>query len=377
MLFSIILSLLAAVPSTQGSKGHNALSPYGMGKAFNAHARRENSHRHNMKLVTRQASPPITTDPDCALYDGYFYTTPLNYTWQLQCSNSYSGTVVAQTTDTTDLGSCITECANYNRDNAPGACVAVTFSGSYSGSDTVCTQYSSVDEVYLASEEGGVVNSALLILGPGGEIFATPQADPTFPGAPTQPSDVDPLPSQTTTSIEITPTSTLFLTTSLPSVVTLYAAFTTTTTSTSTILVTSCLLGQPCQPNTTPTSSSSSPTSTTSTSSLSVSDGGSGSITLSTTTTSMQLVPESTTSGAITLDAEQTTFTTIVPFTEYRIQTIEICAATPTPCSQSLSTATSVMYLTEISCSPGACIGVVPTTGYLVDAIATGTCIII
>jgi hypothetical protein len=42
-----------------------------------------------------------------------------------------------------------------------------------------------------------------------------------------------------------------------------------------------------------------------------------------------------------------------------------------------LSTATNVMYKTEISCSPGACIGVVPTTGYLVDAIAAATCIIV
>jgi hypothetical protein len=105
--------------------------------------------------MSRQASPPITNDPDCTLYDGYFYTTPQNYTWQLQCSNSYDGTILGKTTDTTDLGSCVAECINYNRANAPGACIAVTFSGSYSLADTVCTQYSSVAQTYLASEDGG------------------------------------------------------------------------------------------------------------------------------------------------------------------------------------------------------------------------------
>ncbi|ETI28518.1 hypothetical protein G647_00968 [Cladophialophora carrionii CBS 160.54] len=374
MLFSILLSLLAEVPATHatlGSKGYDILSPHGLGKAFDAH------------LVTRQSSPPITTDPDCALYDGYFYTTPRNYTWQLQCSNSYGGTVLAQTTDTIDLGSCITECVNYNRDTTPGVCVAVTFSSSYSGSDTVCTQYSSVDEVYLASEEGGFVNSALLILGPDGEIFATPQPEPTFTGAPTQPPDIDPVPSRTT-SIEITTTSTLFITTNPSAVVTSYIASTTTTTSTSTIFITSCLPDQSCQPDATPNSPSSEPSTpggigsgTTSTPSISISDGGSRPITSMTSTTNVGLVSRSTTSGAITLDAGQRTFTKVVPFTEYRIQIIEICAATPTPCPQSLSTATNVMYKTEISCSPGACMNVVPTTGYLVDAIAGATCVVV
>lgn len=109
----------------------------------------------SLKLVARQSPPPITTDPDCNLYDGYFYVTPRNYTWQLQCANSYGGNMIVQTTDTTDLGSCISECVNYNRANTPGACVAVTFSGSFSTADTACTQFSSVTDVFLASEEGG------------------------------------------------------------------------------------------------------------------------------------------------------------------------------------------------------------------------------
>ena len=106
-------------------------------------------------LISRQSSPPITTDPDCTIYDGYFYNTPHNYTWQLQCSSSYDGTIVGRTTDTADLSSCITECVNYNRAHTPGACTAVTYSGSYSGVDSICTQYSTIDQTYIASEEGG------------------------------------------------------------------------------------------------------------------------------------------------------------------------------------------------------------------------------
>ncbi|KIW35486.1 uncharacterized protein PV07_02182 [Cladophialophora immunda] len=153
-------------------------------------------------LLSRQSSPPLTTDPDCTLYDGYFYVTARNYTWQLQCSNTYDGVILAQTTDTTDLGSCIEECVNYNRQNGAGACLAVTFNGAYATADTVCTQFSEVTSVGIASEEGGVENSALLILGPDGEIFATPEPEPSFSGEPTQPPTVDPVPTSTTANRE-------------------------------------------------------------------------------------------------------------------------------------------------------------------------------
>jgi hypothetical protein len=81
-----------------------------------------------------------------------------------------------------------------------------------------------------------------------------------------------------------------------------------------------------------------------------------------------------TTSRGNIVDAVQMTFTTIVPFTEYQVQIIELCAATPTPCSQLFSTATNVVYKTEISCSPSACMTVAPTAAYLVDAILAATC---
>ncbi|EXJ70615.1 uncharacterized protein A1O5_06686, partial [Cladophialophora psammophila CBS 110553] len=327
----------------------------------------------------RQSSPPLTTDPDCTVYDGYFYVTPRNYTWQLQCSNTYDGVILAQTTDTTDLGSCIEECVNYNRLNTPGACLAVTFNGAYATADTVCTQFSDVTSVGIASEEGGFENSALLILGPNGEIFATPQPEPSFSGAPSQPPTADPVPTSTTITSPATTTSTILLTSNSPTASTSYAIFTTTTTSYSTVVVTSCPAGSgSCQQSTTPTpfpatngagTSASSPQ-TTNPSSIIITDGGSRPVTSMTTTSS------SSASGAFTFDAGQTTFTAIVLFTEYRLQIIEVCAATPTPCSQSTSTATSVELRTQISCSPGPCIGVAPATGFLVDALATGTCLV-
>ncbi|KIW77836.1 hypothetical protein Z517_07669 [Fonsecaea pedrosoi CBS 271.37] len=114
------------------------------------------------QLGSRQSSPPLTTDPDCTLYDGYFYVTARNYTWQLQCSNTYDGVILAQTTDTTDLGSCIQECVNYNRQNTPGACLAVTFNGAFATADTVCTQFSDVISVGIASEEGARTRPIIL-----------------------------------------------------------------------------------------------------------------------------------------------------------------------------------------------------------------------
>ncbi|KIW90339.1 uncharacterized protein Z519_08983 [Cladophialophora bantiana CBS 173.52] len=383
MLPTILFCLLVEVPATYavaGSSRHHGLAPHGLGRLFHAPARRHIAHADIVKLVSRQSSPPFTTDPDCTLYDGYFYVTPRNYTWQLQCSNTYDGVILAQTTDITDLVSCIEECVNYNRLNTPGACLAVTFNGAYATADTVCTQFSDVTSVGIASEEGGFENSALLILGPNSEIFATPQPEPSFSGAPSQPPTADPVPpSTTTTSAATTTTSTLLLTSNSQTVSTSYAIFTTTTTSYSTVLVTSCPAGSAsCQqsttlipfPSTDGPGTSASSLQTTNASFINITDGGSRPATSRTTTLS------SNASGAFTFDAGQTTFTTIIPFTEYRLQIIEVCTATPTPCSQSTSTTTRVGLRTQISCSPGPCIGVAPATGFMVDALATGACIV-
>ncbi|KIX07524.1 uncharacterized protein Z518_02177 [Rhinocladiella mackenziei CBS 650.93] len=48
-----------------------------------------------------------------------------------------------------------------------------------------------------------VPDSALLIRGSNGQMFAALQSDPTFSGTPTQPPSVDPLPRSTTTSGEL------------------------------------------------------------------------------------------------------------------------------------------------------------------------------
>ncbi|OQV02887.1 hypothetical protein CLAIMM_08006 [Cladophialophora immunda] len=321
MLSTIFLSFLVVAPAIHagdGARRHDGLPAHGLGRLLHAPAKRDHAQGTAVKLLSRQSSPPLTTDPDCTLYDGYFYVTARNYTWQLQCSNTYDGVILAQTTDTTDLGSCIEECVNYNRQNGAGACLAVTFNGAYATADTVCTQFSEVTSVGIASEEGGVENSALLILGPDGEIFATPEPEPSFSGEPTQPPTVDPVPTSTTASSGvITTTSTLLLTSNSQTVSTSYVIFTTTTTSTE---------HDPF-----------------------ILDNGPGYICEQ---PSNYKRTTSSTSGAFTFDAGQTTLTTVVPFTQYRLQIIEVCAATPTPCSQSTSTATSTVgHLVAISLS--------------------------
>ncbi|KIX97037.1 uncharacterized protein Z520_07151 [Fonsecaea multimorphosa CBS 102226] len=388
MLSAVFFSFLLIAPAAHAvaaASRREGLAPHGLGGLLHAPGRRDYPHRNtekvgkslhtlalaltdSQKLVSRQSSAPITTDPDCTLYDGYFYLTPQNYTWQLQCANTYDGAIIAQTTDTTDLGSCIEECINYNRQNTPGACLAVTFNGAYDTADTVCTQFGEVDSVGIASEEGA----------------HQPEPEPSFSGEPTQGPTVVPVPTSTTTTLAVittasaatTTTSTLALTSNSPTVSTSYAVFTTTTTSTGTVFVTSCVEGSAlCQYSSTSSStgglgSSTSTPQTTSVTSINISDGGSR------PATSMAPVTTTSTAGAFTFDAGQTTLTNILPFTEYRLQIIEVCAATPTTCSESTSTATSIGLITQISCSPGPCIGVAPATGFLVEALATGTCIV-
>ena len=71
----------------------------------------------------------------------------------------------------------------------------------------------------------------------------------------------------------------------------------------------------------------------------------------------------------------QTTFTTVVPFTEYIVDGIDICPSTPGPCTEEFYTSTVAGYRTELSCTPGACIGAMIATGSMAD-FAAATCIV-
>lgn len=110
-----------------------------------------------LALLTLPVAPkrhaPITTVPQCDLYDGYFYVTPQNYTWQLQCTTNYEGNIVSEG-DTADFGQCISTCAAYNQATLPGACLAVTFNGPNNGAVGMCTLWSDIFNVLLAYEEG-------------------------------------------------------------------------------------------------------------------------------------------------------------------------------------------------------------------------------
>jgi hypothetical protein len=108
---------------------------------------------HLDQLFPRQ-SPPITTVAECDEYDGYFYLTPQNYTWQLQCTTNYYGDIVSQAT-TANFSDCIGTCVEYNEATSPGSCLAITFNGADDAAVGLCTQYSDVTTVYLADEEGG------------------------------------------------------------------------------------------------------------------------------------------------------------------------------------------------------------------------------
>ncbi|KAJ4632728.1 hypothetical protein HRR86_001873 [Exophiala dermatitidis] len=241
-----------------------------------------------------------------------------------------------------------------------------------------------------------VQDSALLILGPDGQIFATPQPDPTFSGAPTQGPSVDPVRTTSTTGSEglsITPAISTTSSSSAESS-THTAGLVTTTTITSTLFVTSCPPeAAGCLPS--PSTSSTSSTDSTSngatslssftTTSVSVSQvsATTGPSTFSQPSTSRSSTGGPTTTsttstpGGLTVDPVQATFTTVVPFTEYQVQIVEICAATPTPCSQSRITSTAVGYRTEISCSPGACSGMMVATSLMADFAATGLCVLL
>jgi hypothetical protein len=87
------------------------------------------------------------------MYDGYFYVTPRNYTWQLQCTTNYEGDILS-VGDTANFSKCINACIDHNRATAPGVCLAVTFNGPNDGAVGSCTLWSDIFNTLLAYEEG-------------------------------------------------------------------------------------------------------------------------------------------------------------------------------------------------------------------------------
>lgn len=107
-----------------------------------------------MQLNSRQTAPlPIAPTAQCDQYDGYFYVSSSNYTWQLQCTTNYIGSVIS-TENANSLAACIENCAAFNVANEPGSCLGINFNAANDAAVGQCTQYSDVQDLLLASEEG-------------------------------------------------------------------------------------------------------------------------------------------------------------------------------------------------------------------------------
>lgn len=288
-------------------------------------------------------------------------TEPLKrmYMQILTCviSTNYDGQSIDQVT-ANNFSACVGTCVEYNHATTTGICLGVTFNGPNDGAIGQCTLYSSISSESLADEEGNVQDSAMLVSSPDGTQYATPQPDPGFSGAPTQAPSIDPLSSETSGAPESTFTSTsiVYVTSCPPDVTDCPGTSLQTTDLESTSTATSSGL------NATPifTTTSSTVLNTSSSSSGSQS-GVSSSIAMITTSTD--------------LSSQQSTITSIVAFTEYRLQVVEICGNIPTSCMTSTSTSLLVSNKTELKCYPGPCAGIMTATDTM-DVVETSFCIV-
>jgi hypothetical protein len=309
-----------------------------------------------------------TTSTDCPANDGLFYATSHNYTYQIQCSTTYTGQQII-TQPALGFTACILECASYNHDNSSSTsfCVGVNFNAETDGSNGDCTLFDEVSPTpNQASEEGSIEDAALLIYGPTGQVFATPEIQPSnvivglltnslvFTSQPVVPPSSAPIPISTAFV-----TSVVTVISCAPGISNCPANGLSTSTS---HFISSALLTAGIT-----TSALSGPV----TQSISISLGGMRPLTAST---------QPTPSSGASLSYSQATQTSIVPFTEYQVTTVVSCTQEPTTtsCATSATTQTITGLRTEIHCSPGTCLGVMLATGTLagMPGIFNGTCIV-
>lgn len=123
----------------------------------------------------------MTTSTDCPDNDGLFHATSHNYTYQIQCSTTYTGQQII-TQPILGFIACISECATYNHVNSSSTsfCDGVNFNAETDGGDGDCTLFDEVSPTLnQASEEGSIEDAALLIYGSTGQVFATPEIQPS------------------------------------------------------------------------------------------------------------------------------------------------------------------------------------------------------
>lgn len=235
-----------------------------------------------------------------------------------------------------------------------------------------------IEKLADLQKQTDVQDSALLILGPDGRIYATPQPAPTFSGAPSQPPTADPVPTSTTIASDASSSSTVTISMTEPTTLPEAGLGTTivTTTITRTNFVTSCPPGA--------TGCLSTSSTLVSTSSVSAGSGVASSYTSTgnaamSTTISLSTTPVrmtttgSSTPGGVVVDAI-TTLTMVVPVTVYKLQPVDVCTDITPSCSLTTVTSTSVGYRTELSCTPRACAGI--SAGVVADAAFVGTCLL-
>lgn len=338
------------------------------------HWKEATDKRQNLEyrqLEVRQATSGTTTSTNCPDNDGLFYVTAHNYTYQIQCATTYNGQEIL-TQAALGFTACITQCATYNHDNSTSSsfCVGVNFDAATDASTGDCILFDEVSPVPVpASEEGSVAEAALLIYGPTGQTFATPELQPSqvVGGILTN--------SLIYTSQPVVPPS------SIPIVVS-------TALVTSVVTVISCAPGiTNCPANGLSTSTSMLPavSPTTASSSLSasvsISNGGMRPLTnIVLTSSNSPIVSSTSLSYSPPYVTFQATETTTMPFTEYRVTTVVSCTAEPatTSCATSATTQVITGLRTEILCSPGPCTGVVIATGTLagMPGVFTEGCIV-
>ncbi|KIV80737.1 hypothetical protein PV11_08220 [Exophiala sideris] len=362
VLAAVLCYLLAETPLAVAAAGPSQPQAAGNLRAIFGFVGRDKFARDTSDLT-----PPTTNVAQCDEYNNYLYVTPEDYTFQLQCETNYDGVDIAVDYPVSNLTTCIESCVTYNLGNPKQLCKGVNFNAAFGAAIGQCTLYSEVAASSVADEDE-VQDSALLVEDPSGNMYASGQVA-SFSGEPTQAPSVVPLSAAT-----VSQTTSVSTTTSQSPQMSATLATTITTTVTSTTIITSCPAGESAC-----LSSLTTPLSTGTTGLI-----GDGTTGITTTTgsqppnigsTSGPLAQTTTTAPAGYVVDAVTTFTNIVPFTEYRVQVVEICAATSTPCSQSTITSTSVGYRTEISCSPGPCTGVMVASSLMADFAATGTCI--
>jgi hypothetical protein len=135
--------------------------------------------RHSCELTdifSQPFSPKYTTTfPSCPFDDSLFFTSTVNYTYQIQCGISYTAATLTELRART-FHSCMAACDQHNAESVESHeyCVGVTFHESEQHTLGLCSLFSKVEALHPTCEDDFEQESALLIIGPDGLVAAEP-----------------------------------------------------------------------------------------------------------------------------------------------------------------------------------------------------------